>query len=88
MCAGERLHARVRLCLSACGRVYVCGRVCVWRCVCACAVQPGVFYMKGVPWIANWMWQAFSGFAPVAPPASVFTVPDECAAAVACPGWG
>jgi hypothetical protein len=48
---------------------------------------PFAFYMKGVPWIANWMWQAFSNFRPELPPADVWEIPESCAAAVACPGW-
>ena len=48
---------------------------------------PYVFYMKGVPWIANWMWQPFENFRTVAPPAEVWNIPHSCASATACPGW-
>ena len=43
--------------------------------------------MKGVPWIANWMWQKFSNFKDETPPASIWEIPAVCAKAVACPGW-
>jgi hypothetical protein len=48
---------------------------------------PFAFYMKGVPWVANWMWQRFSDFQAVAPAPSIWDIPPACAAAVACPGW-
>jgi len=48
---------------------------------------PFAFYMKGVPWVANWMWQAFTNFQEVEPEASVWEIPAACATAVACPGW-
>lgn len=48
---------------------------------------PFAFYMKGVPWIANWMWQSFKNFRPELPPADVWVIPDSCRTAVACPGW-
>jgi hypothetical protein len=48
---------------------------------------PFAFYMKGVPWIANWMWQTFENFRPVTPPFYVWIIPEACHAAVACPGW-
>jgi len=49
--------------------------------------EPFAFYMKGVPWVANWMWQKFFEFKPVRPPASVWEIPPVCADAVRCPGW-
>lgn len=48
---------------------------------------PFAFYMKGVPWIANWMWQSFANFREELPPAEVWEVPAACEKAVACPGW-
>jgi len=48
---------------------------------------PFAFYMKGVPWIANWMWQTFDNFRPVTPPFYVWIIPEACHTAVACPGW-
>jgi hypothetical protein len=48
---------------------------------------PFAFYMKGTPWVANWMWQAFSGFTKEEPPASVWEIPAACDEATACPGW-
>ena len=42
---------------------------------------------QGVPWVANWMWQAFSDFLEEEPPQSVWEVPEACGAAKACPGW-
>lgn len=51
------------------------------------AGTPFAFYMKGVPWIANWMWQIFSDFQPVVPPETTWEVPSACATATRCPGW-
>lgn len=48
---------------------------------------PYAFYMKGVPWIANWMWQRFTNFRAEMPPEDVWTIPSACRTAVACPGW-
>lgn len=49
---------------------------------------PFAFYMKGVPWVANWMWQAFSDFKKnEMPPDEVWDIPAACGSAVACPGW-
>lgn len=48
---------------------------------------PYAFYMKGVPWIANWMWQRFYNFSAQTPPAETWTIPDSCASATRCPGW-
>lgn len=48
---------------------------------------PFAFYMKGVPWIANWMWQRFDNFRADVPPADTWTIPSACASAVRCPGW-
>lgn len=51
------------------------------------ANTPYAFYMKGVPWVANWMWQKFENFRDEFPPSSVWDIPPSCSAAVACPGW-
>ena len=49
---------------------------------------PFAFYMKGVPWIANWMWQTFYDYQPnTLPPNEVWKIPKDCQSAVACPGW-
>eukprot|EP00466_Bigelowiella_natans_P010530 jgi/Bigna1/147365/aug1.143_g22073 len=49
---------------------------------------PHAFYMKGVPWIANWMYQRFFDFKPNASiPEDFWTVPESCNLAKACPGW-
>jgi hypothetical protein len=49
---------------------------------------PFAFYMKGVPWIANWMWQRFTNFQEnVVPPQNVWEIPAACQTATACPGW-
>lgn len=48
---------------------------------------PFAFYMKGVPWIANWMWQSFDNFRPEIPPFYIWFIPNSCHNAVACPGW-
>ncbi len=48
---------------------------------------PFAFYMKGVPWIANWMWQSFYNFREIQPPNLVWEIPEACATAEACPGW-
>jgi hypothetical protein len=48
---------------------------------------PYAFYMKGVPWVANWMWQKFDNFRDELPNSSVWDIPPSCSAAVACPGW-
>eukprot|EP00604_Paraphysomonas_vestita_P002380 CAMPEP_0174820604 /NCGR_PEP_ID=MMETSP1107-20130205/4536_1 /TAXON_ID=36770 /ORGANISM="Paraphysomonas vestita, Strain GFlagA" /LENGTH=223 /DNA_ID=CAMNT_0016036253 /DNA_START=236 /DNA_END=907 /DNA_ORIENTATION=- len=48
---------------------------------------PYAFYMKGVPWVANWMWQKFDNFRDDTPEASVWEIPAACSKAVACPGW-
>jgi len=50
--------------------------------------RPHAFYMKGVPWIAQWMWQPFYNFVEETPSESLWDVPVECATAIACPGWG
>lgn len=49
--------------------------------------DPFAFYMKGVPYLANWMWQRFYEFKAIPPSPEVWTVPDSCATAIACPGW-
>jgi len=48
---------------------------------------PYGFYMMGVPWIANWMWQSFSNFQEVVPDEHLWDLPNECFSAIACPGW-
>ena len=48
---------------------------------------PHAFYMKGVPWIAQWMWQLFANFTTHKPPTSTWEVPAACKTAKACPGW-
>jgi hypothetical protein len=48
---------------------------------------PFAFYMKGVPWIANWMWQKFYDFETVVPSSDVWKLPKACDAATRCPGW-
>ncbi|KAL6048270.1 AMOP domain-containing protein [Balamuthia mandrillaris] len=50
---------------------------------------PFAFYMKGVPWIANWMWQRFSNFSATTPDPSVWNLPPACFAdgVGPCPGW-
>jgi len=48
---------------------------------------PFAFYMKGIPWIANWMWQRFTDFKEEEPPASVWEIPEACNTAKVCPGW-
>jgi hypothetical protein len=48
---------------------------------------PYAFYMKGVPWIANWMWQSFTNFREETPSSDVWQIPAACEKAVACPGW-
>eukprot|EP00052_Salpingoeca_macrocollata_P034191 m.10791 g.10791 ORF g.10791 m.10791 type:complete len:285 (-) comp6093_c0_seq1:216-1070(-) len=53
----------------------------------AVSSEPFAFYMKGVPWIAQWMWQRFHNFTATVPPASTWVLPDSCSTAVACPGW-
>lgn len=52
------------------------------------STRPYGFYMMGVPWVANWMWQLFSNFREVVPDAHLWDLPTECATAAACPGWG
>uniref|UniRef100_A0A7S2TPM8 Uncharacterized protein n=1 Tax=Lotharella oceanica TaxID=641309 RepID=A0A7S2TPM8_9EUKA len=48
---------------------------------------PHAFYMKGVPWLASWMYQRFAHFqAGVEPPASFWDLLQSCAGATACPG--
>eukprot|EP00602_Paraphysomonas_sp_CaronLab_P008184 CAMPEP_0185017742 /NCGR_PEP_ID=MMETSP1103-20130426/656_1 /TAXON_ID=36769 /ORGANISM="Paraphysomonas bandaiensis, Strain Caron Lab Isolate" /LENGTH=223 /DNA_ID=CAMNT_0027547309 /DNA_START=179 /DNA_END=847 /DNA_ORIENTATION=+ len=48
---------------------------------------PYAFYMKGVPWVANWMWQRFHDFNEEMPADDTWGVPSSCSTAVACPGW-
>ena len=48
---------------------------------------PYAFYMKGVPWVANWMWQRFGTLQEVTPPPSTWDIPASCATADRCPGW-
>jgi hypothetical protein len=49
--------------------------------------EPFAFYMKGVPYLASWMWQRFFEFNPIEPQHEVWSIPDACAQATACPGW-
>lgn len=48
---------------------------------------PFAFYFRGIPWIANWCYQLFSNFTIEEPNNNVWTLPDACSSAQACPGW-
>jgi len=48
---------------------------------------PFAFYMKGVPWMAAWMWQRFQNFERVEPDPAVWELPKTCEIARPCPGW-
>eukprot|EP00164_Ancoracysta_twista_P006609 GFYU01009233.1.p1 GENE.GFYU01009233.1~~GFYU01009233.1.p1 ORF type:complete len:341 (-),score=75.81 GFYU01009233.1:47-1069(-) len=49
---------------------------------------PTSFMMKGVPWLASWLWQKFYNFQPdVQPSEDTWELPDSCSVATACPGW-
>jgi hypothetical protein len=48
---------------------------------------PFAFYMQGVPWVAQWMWQRFATPTATSPPAEVWEIPSSCLSAEPCPGW-
>ena len=48
---------------------------------------PWIFYMQGIPDVANWCYQKFYNFNTVKPDQHVWTIPPKCYDAKHCPGW-
>eukprot|EP00486_Rosalina_sp_Unknown_P004550 CAMPEP_0201577476 /NCGR_PEP_ID=MMETSP0190_2-20130828/23895_1 /ASSEMBLY_ACC=CAM_ASM_000263 /TAXON_ID=37353 /ORGANISM="Rosalina sp." /LENGTH=178 /DNA_ID=CAMNT_0048009567 /DNA_START=421 /DNA_END=957 /DNA_ORIENTATION=- len=48
---------------------------------------PFIFYMQGIPDVANWLYQKFTNFQEVRPPQNTWKIPQSCYDAKHCPGW-